>query len=69
MEAFFTTVKDSLSEKENIYIRGFGSFVTKVRAQKTVRNILLKQTVIVPAYTTPFFKPASEFVDMVKQRK
>lgn len=67
LEAFFITVKDSLSENENIYVRGFGSFIIKQRAEKTARNILLKSTIIVPAHNIPFFKPSKEFANQVKE--
>ena len=67
LEAFFITVKDSLSENENIYVRGFGSFIVKERAEKTARNILLKSTIIVPAHSIPFFKPSKEFINQVKE--
>lgn len=67
LEAFFITVKDSLSEKENIYVRGFGSFIVKKRAEKTARNMSLNSTVIIPAHSIPFFKPSKEFINMVKE--
>jgi len=67
LESFFTTVKNSMTGGENIYIRGFGSFVNKERAQKTARNITLKSTVIVPAHVVPHFKPSKEFVNQVKE--
>ena len=67
LEAFFITVKDSLSENENIYVRGFGSFIVKQRAEKTARNISLKSTIIVPAHSIPFFKPSKEFTNQVKE--
>jgi len=67
LEAFFITVKDSLSENENIYVRGFGSFIVKQRAEKTARNILLKSTIIVPAHYIPLFKPSKEFINQVKE--
>jgi DNA-binding protein HU-beta len=67
LESFFKTVKNSMSEGENIYIRGFGSFINKERAEKTARNITLKSTVIVPAHVVPHFKPSKEFVNQVKE--
>jgi len=67
LEAFFLTVKDSISSGENIYIRGFGSFITKQRAEKTARNISQKSTMIIPAHVIPYFKPSSEFVSQVKE--
>lgn len=66
LEAFFTTIKDSMSEGENIYIRGFGSFILKQRAAKVARNISQKSSVMVPASVIPFFKPSPEFTNQVK---
>jgi len=66
MEAFLVTVKDSVAQAENIYVRGFGSFIIKQRAQKTARNIAQNSTIIVPAHNVPFFKPSKEFVNQVK---
>jgi DNA-binding protein HU-beta len=67
LETLFLTVKNSLSEGENIYFRGFGSFIVKERAEKTARNISLKSTMIIPAHSIPSFKPSPEFVNQVKQ--
>jgi DNA-binding protein HU-beta len=69
LESFFVTIKHSLTQAENIYIRGFGSFIIKSRAEKTARNISLKSTIIVPAHNIPFFKPSDEFINLVKNRK
>jgi DNA-binding protein HU-beta len=66
VEAFFQTVKDQLASGEAIYVRGFGSFVNKKRAEKKARNISKKTTVTVPAHYIPSFKPSREFVDEVK---
>ena len=67
VEAFMETVKDSLIEsKENVYMRGFGSFILKKRAQKTARNITQNTSVIVPAHNIPFFKPSPEFKSAVE---
>ena len=68
LEAFFSTVKESMSEGENIYIRGFGSFIVKKRAAKIARNISLKSSVLVPASNIPFFKPSPEFTNQVKKQ-
>ncbi|GAB6394249.1 MAG: integration host factor subunit beta [Bacteroidales bacterium] len=59
-------VEDSLSKGENVYLRGFGSFVVKKRAEKTARNISKNTTIIIPAHNIPFFKPARTFHDKVK---
>lgn len=61
IEQFMTVVKDSLAHGENVYLRGFGSFIIKQRAQKTARNITKNTTLIVPAHNIPAFKPADVF--------
>lgn len=66
LEAFFKEVKDSLSHGENVYIRGFGSFITKKRAKKIGRNIKKNIAIEIPEHHIPAFKPAKIFVDRVK---
>ncbi len=66
VEAFMETIKDSLAKNENVYLRGFGSFVIKERAEKTARNISKNTTIIIPAHNIPSFKPAKTFVSVVK---
>jgi DNA-binding protein HU-beta len=66
VESFMELVKDSLSRGENVYLRGFGSFVVKNRAQKTARNISKNTTIIIPEHKIPSFKPAKTFHDKVK---
>ncbi len=66
LEAFFKEVKDSLEEGNNVYIRGFGSFITKKRARKIGRNIKQNESVEIPAHYIPAFKPAKIFVERVK---
>ena len=68
VEAFLETVKASLTEGNNVYLRGFGSFIVKNRAAKTARNISKNTTMIVPAHNIPSFKPAKEFVAQVKDQ-
>lgn len=68
VEAFMETVKESLVEGENVYLRGFGSFIIKRRAAKTGRNISKNTIVIIPEHVVPSFKPAETFVDQVKER-
>ena len=68
VEAFMTTVRESVESGENVYLRGFGSFVVKTRAAKTGRNIKAKQSIQIPAHNIPSFKPAKEFVDHVKSK-
>lgn len=67
VEAFMDSVKTSLAKGENVYLRGFGSFVVKERAEKTGRNISKNTTIIIPAHNIPAFKPAKTFVESVKE--
>jgi len=60
-------VKESLAKEENVYLRGFGSFIVKKRAQKTARNISKNTTIIIPEHNIPSFKPAKTFVSEVKK--
>ena len=66
VEAFMNSVKTSLSDGNNVYLRGFGSFIVKERAEKTGRNISAKTSIIIPAHNIPAFKPAKTFVEEVK---
>ena len=66
IEEFMGVVKESLTEGENVYLRGFGSFVVRKRAEKTGRNITKNTTVIIPAHNIPAFKPAKSFMNEVK---
>jgi len=66
VESFMGTISDSLVDGKNVYLRGFGSFIVKERAEKTARNISRNTTVIIPAHNTPAFKPAKTFVAKVK---
>ncbi len=65
IEQFMTVVKDSLSHDENVYLRGFGSFIVKKRAAKTARDINKNTTIIIPAHNIPAFKPAKVFLEEV----
>jgi DNA-binding protein HU-beta len=65
IEAAMANIKQSVSEGENVYLRGFGSFITKVRAQKVARNITAKQSIIVPEHKIPAFKPSDDFLEMM----
>lgn len=67
VEKFMETVKDSLSNGENVYLRGFGSFIVKTRSQKTARNISKKTPMIIPEHNIPAFKPAKVFMEQVKK--
>ena len=66
VETFMEEVKTSLETGDNVYLRGFGSFVIKERAEKTARNISKNTTIIIPAHNIPSFKPAKTFVSVVK---
>jgi DNA-binding protein HU-beta len=66
IEQFMSVVKDSLAHGENVYLRGFGSFVTKERAEKVGRNITANTSVVIPAHKVPSFKPSDEFKNSVK---
>jgi DNA-binding protein HU-beta len=67
MEAFFKEVKESLKAGENVYVRGFGSFIVKKRAKKIGRNIKKNIAIEIPEHYIPAFKPAKVFVDQVKR--
>jgi len=66
IESFMEEVKASLVGGENVYLRGFGSFIIKTRAEKTGRNISKNTTIKIPAHNIPAFKPAKTFVEGVK---
>jgi DNA-binding protein HU-beta len=66
LEAFMQTVKSSVVNGENVYLRGFGSFIVKRRAAKTARNISKNTAIQIPAHNIPFFKPSKSFAKMVK---
>lgn len=67
VEKFMEIVKDSLASEENVYLRGFGSFIVKTRSQKTARNISQNTTIIIPEHKIPAFKPAKVFMEQVKK--
>ncbi len=66
VEAFMATVKSSISNGDNVYLRGFGSFIIKKRATKTARNISKNTTIVIPEHNIPAFKPAKGFLNDVK---
>lgn len=69
VESFMETVKGSLiNNEENVYLRGFGSFIVKERAAKTGRNISKNTTINIPAHNVPMFKPAKEFMEIMAER-
>ena len=68
VEAFMDEVKVSLEKGDNVYLRGFGSFIIKTRAEKTGRNISKNTTIKIPAHNIPSFKPAKVFVESIKTK-
>ena len=67
VEAFMEEIRTSLSvNKQNVYLRGFGSFIVKHRAQKTARNISKNTTLVIEAHDFPAFKPAKSFIEKMK---
>lgn len=69
VEELMGSIKDSMTNKEEVYLRGFGSFIIKHRAEKTGRNITKNTALTVPAHDIPAFKPCKEFMAMVKDAK
>lgn len=69
VEAFMMSVKDTMISGENVYLRGFGTFLIKRRAEKTARNISKNTTIVIPPHNIPAFKPAKEFAESVKSGK
>ncbi len=67
VEAFMKSVKHSMENGRNVYLRGFGSFIVKQRAKKTGRNISKNTIIIIPAHYVPVFKPAKTFTEKVKR--
>ena len=66
VEAFMESIKTSLTQKNNVYLRGFGSFIVKKRAKKVARNISKNMTITIPEHNIPAFKPAKSFAAKVK---
>lgn len=66
VEGFMEAVKGSLAKDNNVYLRGFGTFEVKTRAQKTARNITKNTTVIIPEHKVPTFKPCPDFKNLLK---
>jgi len=66
IEAFFNVVKNSMADGENIYVRGFGSFVNKKRARKIARNISKNTAIVIDEHYIPSFKPSKVFIEKIK---
>lgn len=69
VEAFFKVVKDSMAEGDNIYVRGFGSFINKKRAKKIARNISKNTAIVIDEHFVPSFKPSKVFIEKIKGSK
>ncbi|MDR0743010.1 MAG: integration host factor subunit beta [Tannerella sp.] len=67
--SYMNTIKKSLEEGENVYLRGFGSFIVKKRAEKKARNISKNTTIIIPEHSIPAFKPARVFMEAIASDK
>jgi DNA-binding protein HU-beta len=68
IETFMQSVIDAMENGENVYLRGFGSFIVKKRAEKTGRNISKNTTLIIPEHFVPTFKPSKTFIEGVKSK-
>ncbi len=69
VESFMDSIKDAMVAQNNVYLRGFGSFIIKKRAAKVARNISKNTTITIPAHNIPAFKPAKSFAAKVKGAK
>ena len=69
VEAFFSVVKNSMAGGENIYVRGFGSFINKKRAKKIARNISQNTAMVIEEHYIPSFKPSKVFIEKIKSSK
>ncbi len=65
VEGVIDTLKESLIKKESVYLRGWGTWTLKHRAEKTARNISKNTTLIIPAHNIPYFKPCKDFMEAV----
>ncbi|MCL2412531.1 MAG: integration host factor subunit beta [Bacteroidales bacterium] len=68
VEAFMAVMKETMSKGENVYLRGFGSFILKRRAEKIGRNITKNTSIKIPAHYIPAFKPAKPFSSEIKNK-
>ena len=66
VEALMSIIKETMANGENVYLRGFGSFIIKQRAQKVARNISKNTTITIPEHNIPAFKPAKSFIAKIK---
>jgi DNA-binding protein HU-beta len=68
IEAFMQEIRTSMYNGDNVYLRGFGSFIIKTRAAKTGRNISKNTAIEIPAHNIPAFKPSKTFVEKIKTK-
>ena len=66
VEAFMDSVKDAMAQGQNVYLRGFGSFIIKKRAMKVASNISKNTTITIPEHNIPAFKPSKSFINEIK---
>jgi DNA-binding protein HU-beta len=66
VEAFMDSVKEAMTDGQNVYLRGFGSFIIKKRAMKVARNISKNTTITIPEHNIPAFKPSKSFIAEIK---
>lgn len=69
VEAFMESVKEAMIAGNEVFLRGFGSFIIKQRAEKVARNISKNTTIVIPAHSVPAFRPANTFLNAVKEGK
>lgn len=67
LECASEVIKRNVASGENVYLRGFGSFISKTRAEKVARNITAKTSILVPEHKIPAFKPGREFTELVRK--
>ncbi len=68
IEKFMDVMKDTMADGNNVYLRGFGSFIIKTRKAKTARNISKNTTILIPEHKIPAFKPSKVFLEQVKEK-
>lgn len=66
VEAFFSVIKNSMADGDNVYVRGFGSFINKKRAKKIARNISKNTAIVIDEHFVPSFKPSKVFIEKIK---
>lgn len=69
VEAFMENIKEAIIAEDEVFLRGFGSFIIKQRAEKVARNISKNTSIVIPAHSVPAFKPAKAFLNAVKEGK